>query len=63
MLGPEYGRLQKLEHGPRMLSAGFASSLGFQVGGRSYSNFPASIVRSQNVKQFEQAWNVQGKLC
>ena len=40
-----HGRVQnKLEHGSGMIWAGFPSSLGFGVGGQSYSRFLASTV-------------------
>ena len=39
-----YSRLQKLEYGPGTSYGGFPSSLGFGVGGGSYSNFLASTV-------------------
>ena len=34
----------KLEYGPGTIQAGFPSSLGFEVGGQSYSNFLAATV-------------------
>ena len=37
---------KKLEYGPGTIYAGFPSSLGFGVGGQSYSKFPASTVVS-----------------
>ena len=36
---------KKLEYGPVTIYAGFPSSLGFGVGGQSYSNFLASTWR------------------
>ena len=39
-----YGKLQKFEHGPGTRYAGCPSSLGFGVGGESYSDFLASTV-------------------
>ena len=35
---------KKLEYGPGAMYAGFTSSLGFEVGRQSYSNFLASAV-------------------
>ena len=37
---------KELEYGPGTICAGFACSLGFGVGGQSYSNFLASTVDS-----------------
>ena len=41
-LGYSEADSKKLEYGPRTISAGFPSCLGFEVGGASYSNFLAS---------------------
>ena len=42
---------KKLEYGSRMIYAGFPSesSLGLEVGGQSYSNFPASTVGASRI--------------
>ena len=45
---------QQLEYGPGRIYAGFPSSLGFGVGGQSYSNFLASTVAGSSY----QAWYV-----
>ena len=43
-LNRKYSRLQELKYGPGTMHTGFPSSLGFGVGGWSYSNFLASAV-------------------